>query len=49
MTTEQIIYELNAILVYCNTISRENNRGIIKLLVREEIRDRVNKILGGLE
>lgn len=49
MTKKQIIYELKAILVYCKTISRENNRGIIKLLVREEIRDRVSKILGGLE
>lgn len=49
MTKEQIVYELKAVLVYCHTISRENNRGIIKLLVKEEIRDRVKKILEGLE
>lgn len=49
MTNEQIVNELKAILVYCKTISRENNRGIIKLLVREEIKDRVNRVLEGLE
>ncbi|GAG39176.1 unnamed protein product, partial [marine sediment metagenome] len=35
MTNEQIVNELTIILVYCRTISRANNRGIIKLLVRE--------------
>jgi len=48
MTNEEIIYELKAILIYCKTISRENNRGIIKLLVRDEIKNRAKKILENL-
>ena len=46
---EQIAEELKAILIYCDAISCENNKGIIKLLVKEEIKNRVEKILEDLE
>jgi len=60
MTNEEIIEELEAILIYCKAIRRENNRGIIKLLVRDEydirkqktfldIESRVKKILRSLK
>ena len=49
MTNEQIVDELKAILIYCDAISREANRGIIKLLVRDEIKNRAKKILRSLE
>lgn len=47
-TIKQIVDELKAILVYCNAISRESNRGIIKLLVKDEIKNRTKKILESL-
>ena len=49
MTNEQMIDELKAIIVYANAIKREQNRGIIKILVRDEIAKRANRLIEYLE
>lgn len=45
MTHAEIENELRAILVYCRTISRCDNRAIMKLLVRDEIAARTTLLL----
>lgn len=45
MTQAEMVAELEAILVYCLTISRCDNRAIMKLLVRDEIKARTTKLL----
>lgn len=44
-TDIDVLSELEAIKVYCHAIARENNRAIIKLLVREEISERTAKLI----
>lgn len=40
----EIIAELEAILIYCEAVRRDNNRGRMKLLVRDDIEPRVRKL-----
>jgi hypothetical protein len=49
MTKEQIAVELKAIIIYCNAVRCDNNRGRMKLLVRDDIQPRAQKILNYLE
>ena len=49
MTNKEIINELKAIVIYCNAVRRDNNRGRMKLLVRDDIQPRAQKILEYLE
>lgn len=41
----EIIAELEAILIYCAAVRRDNNRGRMKLLVRDDIEPRAMKLL----
>lgn len=45
MDNLEIIAELEAILIYCNAVRRDNNRGRMKLLVRDDIQPRAQKLL----
>ena len=49
MNKQEVIEECKGIIVYTEAIKREQNRGIIKLLIRDEIARRANKIIKALE
>jgi len=49
MTKKQMINELKAIIIYCNAVRRDDNRGRMKLLVRDDIQPRAQKLLKYLE
>ena len=49
MTNKEIIDELKAMIVYCNAVRRDNNRGRMKLLLRDDIQPRAQKILEYLD
>ena len=49
MTNKEIIDELKAIIIYCNAVRRDNNRGRMKLLIRDDIQPCAQKILEYLD